>query len=368
MLPLLSPRQCPTRGSGNRNLKKRFCSTANSVSVSAQRQRNEHRLFYFEERAALIFKRLVKLEGFGARSFCCAIRATCRCRRLDLNELLRLVRGVVVQHRHKAKAAARHGSVAAISIEFHNRHLVLENPGGVGQHHKRRFFICRFFFGRLVLLGRVRHLSVGGSSVSGLSFDLHRVVVLLRLLLLFLGLGGFGLGRDRKHGRLDLVLRLLLGGLGGRRVGKLARRSVRLELNLGHLEVLVQADHRGRRHGDGQEVAQREPEPELGEDQRADDRLHPDVALGVDQPSGDVLPAGVHDTLRVDGTDLGEHVLVLVQHGRGEGLLGVLVLRVLGRLLHHDHRDSNQRPLAHKRNRVLDKRLEQSEGLGVSRS
>ena len=60
-----------------------------------------------------------------------------------------------------------------------------------------------------------------------------------------------------------LLARLLLLLLERRRVAVRRRLRVRLEAQLGHVEVLVERDEAGRSEGEAEEVAEREPVPKI---------------------------------------------------------------------------------------------------------
>merc|ERR1712117_796561 len=79
------------------------------------------------------------------------------------------------------------------------------------------------------------------------------------------------------------------------------RLRVRLEAQLGHVEVLVERDEARRGKGEAEEVAEREPVPVLGEDEHADDGEHVGVSRARLQRDRRVATATVDNALCEDG-------------------------------------------------------------------
>lgn len=161
---------------------------------------------------------------------------------------------------------------------------------------------------------------------------------------------------------LFLVFFLLL--FQGRRIGVGRGLGVGPHLEDGHVQVLVQPDHAGRRKGQGEKVGEREPVPVLGEDQHTHHRLHVGVTGARLEGDGDVPSAGVDDSLGQDGAELSHNVLVLLPdelgvHGPEALDLGTSRLRVLDQ----DERRSDQRTLADVVDRVVGHGFDEGQGL-----
>ena len=96
-----------------------------------------------------------------------------------------------------------------------------------------------------------------------------------------------------------------------------------------HLEIRIESDELRWCEGQGEEVAERIPEPKLREDEQPDGRLHVHVPGPGLEGDCDVAAAGVDDSLPQDGAELCDSVLVFVSDDLG------VVLAVEGRLWRH---------------------------------
>mmetsp|Transcript_21639 Transcript_21639/g.51697 ORF Transcript_21639/g.51697 Transcript_21639/m.51697 type:complete len:609 (-) Transcript_21639:893-2719(-) len=147
----------------------------------------------------------------------------------------------------------------------------------------------------------------------------------------------------------------------GRRVREKGRPGVAGEVELDHLQVLVQADERCWLEAEGDEVRQRIPVPVLHEDRQAHGRRHLELPVVRAEADRDIPPARVEDPRGQDGAHLAQGVLMLVV----DHLVEVPPERgdLLLRLLHLDEGHPEHSPLPHEIRGVRQHRLEQRHGL-----
>ena len=110
------------------------------------------------------------------------------------------------------------------------------------------------------------------------------------------------------------------------------------------------------------------PVPVLQPKGKAGGAGHLGEAIPRSEVQSAVAPTGVDDAGAQDGAHLGQGALVLVADGRGELLPERLDLAAVARvgLLHVDHGRSEEGTLPDKVGHVLQHRLEEGDGLGVT--
>mmetsp|Transcript_35303 Transcript_35303/g.76632 ORF Transcript_35303/g.76632 Transcript_35303/m.76632 type:complete len:781 (-) Transcript_35303:813-3155(-) len=278
----------------------------------------------------------------------------------------------VPEHDDPGRGVAADGHKAALAVKVdelllrgdHSRGVLLDLLARLRLGLRLVLSAARSLAPLLSVFPAVVLLLVTTSSVllllpAGRLLHLHALgLVLLRLLLRCPGLG---LGRRRQHRRGRLAHDHVVGVRHRLRVGKDAGLALGVHAELGHVEVLVQADEGGGRQGQAHEVGERVPVPVLGEYRHAHDRQQPREPVPAPQADVHVPPARIDEAHRDDGAHLAHDVLVLVADDLVEVLPESRDPRL--RLLQQDHRGRYQRPLPHKVDGVLAEGRQDGHGL-----